>query len=164
MSKHSLSFSASRPPLLSFSALFPDFPHLPWHRVRASLIFFGIASNFFLIFLGIESEQRLYFLRSRPTFSYLPRHRVQASLIFFWHRIQPSLSFLASCLSITYLFRDRGRLSLSFLVSCPNFPHLPRHHVQASLIFSGIASGFLLSSLAFCPDHSFSQASCLVFS
>ena len=119
--------------LLSFSASCPDFPHLPRHRVRASLIFFGIASSFhylfrhyvriFLIFLGIMSEHHLYFSASCPAFS---------------------SSSSTSCLSIAYLFRHRFRLSLSFPASCPSIAYLFRHCVRISPIFTGIVSGSLI--------------------
>ena len=148
---------------LSFSASHPAFFYLPRHRVRASLIFFGIASDFLLsslascssnanlfwyrfrlslIFLSIVSEHRLSFLALRPTF-------IIFSSIVSEHR----LSFSAS--SPTFII---------FSGIFPNFPHLPRHRVQASLIFFGIASGFLLSLLALRPNHSSSQASFLGFS
>ena len=58
------------------------------------------------------------------------------------------------------ILRHRARILLSFLALCSDFPHLPRHHDPASLIFSDITSGFLLSFLVSCPDHSSSQASC----
>ena len=119
-----------------------DFPHLPWHRVRASLIFFGIASGFFLAFLNIVSEHCLSFQ----------------------HRILLSLYFPASCMSIAYLFRHRARISLSLPASCPDFPQLPQHRVRTLLIFFGIASDCLLSSMALCLYHSPSQSSCLGFS
>ena len=69
--------------LLSFLASYSNFPHLPQHCVRASLIIFGIVS-----------EHLLSFPASCPTF-----------IIFFSIAIGFSSSSSASCSSIAYLFR-----------------------------------------------------------
>ena len=69
--------------LLSFLASYSNFPYLPQHCVRASLIFFGIVS-----------EHLLSFPASCPTF-----------IIFFGIVTGFSSSSSASCSSIAYLFR-----------------------------------------------------------
>ena len=53
LSEHRLSFLTSSRLSLSFLASCPDFPHLPRHRVRASLIFFGIMFGFLLSSLAL---------------------------------------------------------------------------------------------------------------
>ena len=126
----------------SSSASCPSIAYLFWHRVRLSL----------------------YFQASCPSIAYLFQHCVRILLIYSSIVSGFSSSSLASCPNIAYLFQRRVQLSLSFPASCQDFPHLPRHRVRASLIFFGIASCFLVSSLALCLDHSSSQASCLGFS
>ena len=71
--------------LLSFSTSCSDFPHLPRHRVRASLIFFGTVSEF-------SSSSST----SCPSIAYL-----------FWNHIRLLLSFPASCLDFPHLPRHR---------------------------------------------------------
>ena len=155
VSEYRLSFSAS---CLSITYLFSescmDFPHLPRHRVQASLIFFGIASGFhylfrhrvwiFLIFLDIVCKHRLSFSASHLDFAYLFWHRVQIFLIFLGIVFEHQLSFSASCLTFIIFFGIVSGFSSSSSASCPSIAYIFRHRVRISPIFIGIVSGSLI--------------------
>ena len=150
--------------LLSFPASCPNFRHLPRHRVRASLIFFGIASDFHYLFWH-RIRISLSFSASCPDFPYLLRHCVRASLIFFgiepyfhylfWHRVRIFLIFLgimskhrlSSSASSPAFIIFSGivfEFSSSSSASCPNIAYLFRHHIRLSPISTGIVSGSLI--------------------
>ena len=143
------------------------FPVLRHHALIRSLRFVSSSpascpdsiSSFCFKFSGIVPEFDPFFFMSSSPASCL-------DLIFFFFFFFEFSSIVPGFYPFFFLrvLRHRAQISLSFPASCSYFPHLSRYHDRASLIFSDIASDFLLSFLASCLDHSSSQASCSGFS